>query len=102
MFKSYCATVYWYIYIMWFNSTVTSMNVTSVLRALLNLLSYNNTAEVFMNLRFLSFCELFVFYLKTRINESDNLLVNGHVEYTIPLFSTTSHGPGGVILNTCS
>ena len=60
------------------------------LRGLLNLPKYNSASEMFVNLYIPSFGELlckFVFSFKSRIMNSDNLLVNGIVRFTTPLFS---------------
>ena len=94
MFNIYCATMY--CYSMWFDSTVISMKKLKIahnnsLRRLLNLPRYNSAPEMFVNLNIPSLSELLqkcLFSFKTRIIESDNLLVNGIVTSTIPLFSS--------------
>ena len=61
------------------------------LRRLLNLPRYNSAPEMFVNLNIPSLSELLqkcLFSFKTRIIEFDNLLVNGIVTSTIPLFSS--------------
>ena len=60
------------------------------LRRLLNLPKYNSASEMFVNLNIPSFGELlpkFVFSFKSRIKNSDKILVNGIVKSATPLFS---------------
>ena len=93
VFKSYCATMY--CPSMWFDSTVTSLKKLKIaynngLRRLLNLAKYNSASEMFVKLNIPSFGELlskFVFSFKSRIMNSDNLLVNGIIRSALTLFS---------------
>ena len=93
LYKSYCATMY--CPSMWFDSTVTAMKKLKIaynngLRRLLNLPKYNSASEMFVNLNIPSFGELlrkFVFNFKSRIMNSDKLLVNGIERSATPLFS---------------
>ena len=81
---------------MWFDSTVTLMKKLKIaynngLRKLINLPKYNSASEMLVNLKIPHFNELlrkFGFSFKTRIIESNSLLVNGIVTSTIPLFSS--------------
>ena len=78
-----------------FGSTVTTMKKLKIvyntgLRRLLNLPKYNSASEMFVNLNTPSLGELlrkFVFSFKSRIMNSDNLLLNGIVRSARPLFS---------------
>ena len=80
---------------MWFDSTVTAMKklkfaYNNSLRRLLNLTKYNSASEMFANLNIPSFSELlrrFEFSFRSRIMNSNNLLVNGIVMSATPLFS---------------
>ena len=80
---------------MWFDSTVTTMKKLKIafnngLRRLLNLPKYNSVSEMFVILNIPFFGELlrkFVFSFKSRIMNSDNILVNGIVMSATPLFS---------------
>ena len=82
---------------MWFDITVTAMKKLKIaynngLTRLLNLPKYNSTSEMFVNLNILSFGELlrkFVISFKSRIMNSDNLLVNGILRSATPLFNKT-------------
>ena len=93
MFKSYCSTMY--CSSMWFDCTVTSMRKLQIaynngLRRILDLLKYNSSPEMFVNLNFPSFDELlrkFVYSVKSIIQDSSKSLVNGIVKSSVPLFS---------------
>ena len=59
-------------------------------KRILNLPKYNSASEMFVNLSIPSFDELlqkFVYSFKSRIKDSCNLLVNGIVNSSVPLFS---------------
>ena len=80
---------------MWFDSTLTAMKKLKIannngLRRLLNLPKCNSASEMFADLNIPSFCELlrkFVFSFKSRIMNSDNLLMNVIVRSATPSFS---------------
>ena len=81
---------------MWFASTVIGMKKLKIAfnnglnLGLPNLPKYNSASEMFVNLNIPFFGELsckFVFSFKSRIMNSDNLLVNGIVRSATPSFS---------------
>ena len=66
------------------------MRGRGLIKRLLNLPKYNSVSEMFVYLNIPSFGELlrkFAFSVKSRIMNSDNLLINGIVRSATPLFS---------------